>query len=71
MKLNADKCHKLISVYKNEHQLIQMFKDMVLGENEVKLLVTAVDNERKFDNHISNASVNTNKKLSVLGLKIL
>ena len=48
-----------------------MFKDMVLGENEVKLLVTAVDNGRKFDNHISNASVNTNKKLSVLGLKIL
>ena len=48
-----------------------MFKDMVLGENEVKLLVTAVDNGQKFDNHISNASVNTNKKLSVLGLKIL
>lgn len=48
-----------------------MFKDMVLGENEVKLLVTAVDNELKFNNHISNASVNTTKKLSVLGLKIL
>ena len=71
MKLNADKCHKLISVYKNEHQWIQMFKDMVFGENEVKLLVTAVDNGLKFNNHISNASVNTNKKLSVLGLKIL
>ena len=48
-----------------------MFKDMVFGENEVKLWVTAVDNGLKFDNHISNASVNTNKKLSVLGLKIL
>ena len=48
-----------------------MFKDMVFGENEVKLLVTAVDNGLKFNNHISNASVNTNKKLRVLGLKIL
>ena len=34
---------------------------MVWGENEVKLLGVAIDNELKFDSHISNMYLKANK----------
>ena len=43
-----------ISVHKYEYQWAQIDKDMVLDENEIKLLGITIDNELIFDSHILN-----------------
>ena len=45
MKLNTDKCHLLISGHKYEHQWVQIDKDLVWEENDVKLFGIIIDNK--------------------------
>ena len=66
MELNIDKCNLLIFDHTYEHQWIQICKDIVSEENEVILLGIAINNELKFDSHISNMCSKADKKLGVL-----
>ena len=66
MKLNTDKCHLLMCGHKYEHQWAQIGKDKIWEEREVKLLGINIDNDLKFDQHISNICSKANMTLSVL-----
>ena len=52
--------------YKYEHQWAHIGKDKIWEEKEVMLLGINIDNELKFDQHISNICSKANKNLSVL-----
>ena len=66
MKLNTDKCHLLISGNKNEQMWAKLDRDVVWESNDVKLLGITLDNNLKFDKHVSNIYSKANKKLSAL-----
>ena len=66
MKLNKDKCHFLISGNKNEQMWTNLDKDIAWESNNVKLRGTTIDNNLKFDKHMSNISSKANRKLSAL-----
>ena len=63
MKLNTDKCHLLISGNKNEYMWA---KKTVWESNDVELLGVAIDNNLRFDKHVSNICLKANRKLSAL-----
>ena len=65
MKLNTDKCYLLLSGQKFKHQWVQIGKHMVWEENKIRLLAITIENELKFDSHISNICLKANKKLNV------
>ena len=62
MKLNTDKCHLLTSGSKYEHFWVQIGKDRIWEDNEVKLLGITIDNSLKFDTHINNICTKANQK---------
>ena len=64
MTINTEKCNLLMSIYKYEHQLAQIAKNMAWEENKVKFLGT--DKELKFDSHVLNICLKVNENLSVL-----
>ena len=66
MELNTDKCHLLISGNKNEQMWAKLDRYIVRESNDVKLFGITLDNNLKFDKHVSNISSNTNRKLSAL-----
>lgn len=66
MKLNTDKCHLLVSGHKYEKTWIRVGKDKIWEERNVKLLGVTIDNELKFDQHISDICRKANRKLSAL-----
>ena len=49
MKLNADKCHLLVSGPKYEHSWAKIGDYKFWESNKVKLLNVTIDNELKFD----------------------
>ena len=65
MKLNADKCHFLVSGTKYEHSWAKIGDDKIWESNEVNLLGVAIDNKLKLDSHIANICFKANQKLSV------
>ena len=66
MKLNTDKCHLLISGNKNEQMWAKLDRDIVWESNDVKLLGITLDNNLKFDKHVSNIFSKANRKLNTL-----
>ena len=66
MKLNTDKCHRLISGNKNEYMWAKLDEDMVWESNDVELFGVSIDNNLRFDKHVSNICLKTNGKLSAL-----
>ena len=66
MKLNTDKCHLLISGNKNEQMWAKLDRDIFWESNDVKLLGITLDNNLKFDKHVSNICSKANRKLSAL-----
>ena len=72
MKLNTDKCHLLISGNKNEQMWTRLDKDIFWESNDVKLLRITLDNNLKYDKHVSmsNSCSTANKKLSTLTISV-
>ena len=53
MKLNTDKCHLIVSGYKHEQIWAKIGNDKIWESADVKLLGVTIDNELKFDKHVS------------------
>ena len=66
MKLNTDKCHLLISGNKNKQMWAKLDRDIVWESNDVKLLRITLDNNLKFDKHVSNICSRASIKISAL-----
>ena len=66
MKLNTDQCHLLISGNKNEYICAKLDEDIVWESNNVELLGVTIDNNLRFDKHVSNICLKANRKLSAL-----
>ena len=62
----TDKCHLLISSNKNEHMWAKLDRDIIRESNDVKLLGITLDNNLKFDKHVSNIFSKANRKLKPL-----
>ena len=65
-ELNANKCNLIVSERKYEHVCFKLGKNKIQESNNVKLLAVKTDNELKFDEHIFNVCLKSNRKLSVL-----
>ena len=65
LKLNPDKCHFLLSKHKSGVH-ISVETEIIECENSVKLLGVTIDNELKFNEHISNICKKANQKLHAL-----
>ena len=66
MKMNSDKCHLLISGNKFEHLWAKIGNDRIWETRTVKLLGVTIDNDLKFDEHLTNVCLKANRKLSAL-----
>ena len=66
MKMNLDKCRLFISGNKFEHLWAKIGNDRIWENWTVKLLGISIDNELKFDEHLSNVCLKVYKKLSAL-----
>ena len=66
MKLNTDKFHRLISGNKNEYMWAKLHEDIVWESNDVELFGITIDNNLRFDKHVSNICLKANGKLSAL-----
>jgi len=66
MKMNADKCHLLVSGYKHETMFANIGENKIFENRNVKLLGVTIDNELKFDSHVSELCNKANRKLSCL-----
>ena len=53
MKLNLDKCHLLVSGFKYEQTWTKIEYDKIWEIAEVKRFSVKIDNNLKFDNHVS------------------
>jgi len=66
MKMNAEKCHLLVSGHKHEQMFANIGNNKIYEEKKVKLLGVTIDNELKFDSHVSDLCNKANRKLSAL-----
>ena len=64
--MNAEKCHLFISGNKFEQMWVRIRDDMIWENRTVKLLGITIDNELKFDEHLTNICIKANRKLTVL-----
>ena len=66
MKLNQDKCHLLVSGYKNENLWTNIGNEKILESNKQKLLRLDIDRNLNFNEHASSLCRKAGNKLSVL-----
>ena len=66
MKLNADKCHLLISGNENEYMWAKLDQDLVWESNDIELLGVTIDNNLRFGKHVSNICLKANRTLTAL-----
>ena len=66
MKVSTDKCHLLVSGHKHEQVWARVGNDIIWEDKEVKLLGVTIDNELKFNSHVTVICLKANRKLSVL-----
>ena len=66
MKLNTEKCHLFISRNKNEHMWAKLDQDIIWESNNVELLEVVIDNNERFDKHVSDNCLKASRKLSAL-----
>ena len=65
MTMNAEKCHLFITGNKFDQVWVTSRDDMIWGNRAVKLLEIRIDNELKFDEHVTNICLKANRKLTV------
>ena len=65
MKLNTGKCYFIVFGTKYEHLWVKIGIDKIWESNNVELLDVNIDNELKFDEHISNICLKANQKLTL------
>ena len=65
LKLNADKCHLLISNHSHDIE-INVENEIIECENSVKLLGITLDNKLNFNKHVSNICKKASQKLHAL-----
>ena len=63
MKLNTDKSHLLISGNRSEYMWTKLDQDIVGESNDVELLGVTIDNNLRFDKHVSKICLKANRKL--------
>ena len=66
MKLNQDKCHLLVSGYKNENVWANIGNEKIWESNKQKLLGLDIDRNLNFNEHVSSFYRKAGNKLSVL-----
>ena len=66
MKLNAEKCEFLITGHRFEHLWLNVGETQVWEKSPVKFLGITIDNELKFDDHITKICRKANSKLSAV-----
>ena len=66
MKMNSDRCHLFNLGNKIEHLWAKIGNNRIWENRTVKLLGINIDNELKFDEHLSNVCLKANRKLSAL-----
>ena len=66
MKLNTDEFHLLMSGNKNEYIWTKLDQDIVWEGNNVEFLGVTIDNNLRFDKHVSNICLKANRKLSAV-----
>ena len=66
MKLNHDKCHLLVSGYKNENVWPNTGNEKIWESNKQKLLGLDIDRNLNFNEHVSSLCRKAGNKLSVL-----
>ena len=66
MKLNQDKCHLLVSGYKNENVWANIGNEKIWESNKQKLLGLDIDRNLNFNEHVSSLCRKVGNKLSVL-----
>ena len=66
MKMNASKCHLFVSENKYEHMWARVGNDLIWESRTIKLLGITIENELKFDVHISNICKKAQRKLTIL-----
>ena len=66
MKLNAEKCHFLMSGHKHEWIWMRVGKDMIWESQYEKLLGVNIDNELNFKVHVLDICKKANSKLTAL-----
>ena len=66
MRLKTDKCHLLVSGHRYEHMWFRVGQDKIWEDKEAKLLGITIDNDLKFDRHVSDICLKANRKLSAL-----
>ena len=66
MKMNAEKCHLLISGNKHEHIWAKIGERKIWEESKVKLLGVIIYNKLNFEEHVNSLCNKANKKLTAL-----
>ena len=66
IKMNSDKCELFISESKFEHLWTKIGNNRICENRTVKLVDIAIDNELKFDEHLSNVCLKANRKLPAI-----
>ena len=64
--MNSDKCHLFILGNKLEYFWTKIGNNRIWEDRIVKLLGITIDNELKFDEHLSNVCLKANRKSSAL-----
>ena len=64
--MNSDKCHIFISGNKFEYLWTKIGNNRILENRTLKHFGITIDNELKFDEHLSNVCLKVNRKLSAL-----
>ena len=63
MKLNTGKCYLIVSRTKYEYLWVNIGEYNIRESKNMKLLDVNIDNESKFDEHISNLSLKKKQEL--------
>ena len=66
MKMSSGQCHLSVSGNKFEHLWAKIGNNKIWETRTIKLLGITLDNELKFDEHLSNVCLKANRKLSAL-----
>ena len=70
LKLNAGKCHLVISGHKYESVWAKVGETKIWEENRVKLLGVDIDSKLSFKNHVSSLCTKAGRKLTALTLLV-
>ena len=70
VKLNADRCHLLMSENKNEYIWVKLGEDIVWKSNDIDFLGITKNSNLRFGKYVTNICLKANRKLSALTRKV-